>query len=313
MRKTHIILTLIAIPLIFTVLKVSGEERKTIMVNTASISEVLTPSLDAAEQIFIKNESMPEVLPQSPISAPSGFSSSCNSDLTTHLGLAKFLNQSTKIFELNPDNRWPIASIIKLLTATIALENFDSNKIVAINENMVSAEGTAGEFKINESFKIKDLIKAMLLVSSNDAAEAIAQDFGRDNFVKLMNQKAKELNMTDTFIYDPSGLSSRNQSTPNDIFKLVSYIDNNHPEILKITRTKKDYIIEQNSGKNRALININEFAGQANFIGGKTGYTDEAQGNLVSVFDKNGEILVIVVLGSQDRFGETMKLLECAK
>ncbi len=313
MRKTHIILTLIAIPLIFTVLKVSGEERKTIVVNTASISEVLTPSLNTAEQIFIKNESMPEVLPQNPISAPSGFSSFCNSNLTTHLGLAKFLNQSTKVFELNPNNRWPIASIIKLLTATIALENFDPSKIVAINEIMVSTEGTAGEFKINESFKIKDLIKAMLLVSSNDAAEAIAQDFGRDNFVKLMNQKAKELNMADTFIYDPSGLSSRNQSTPNDIFNLVTYIYNNHPEILKITRTKKDYIIEQNSGKNRALININEFAGQANFIGGKTGYTDEAQGNLVSVFDKNGEILVIVVLGSQDRFGETMKLLECAK
>lgn len=313
MRKTHIILTLIAIPLIFTVLKVSGEEKKQVVINTASVSEVLAPSLNAAQQIFTNNESMTEVSPQSSISTSSDLLSFCNFNLTSHLGLAKILNQSTKIFELNSDNRWPIASITKLLTAVAVLENLDQNKIIVLNEDMVSAEGTAAEFKTGESFKIKDLLKAMLSVSSNDAAEALAQDFGKENFIKLVNQKAKDLNMADTFIYDPSGLSVRNQSTPNDIFKLVNYIYNNHPEILKITRTKKDYIIEQNSGKKRALLNINEFAGQANFIGGKTGFTDEAQGNLVSVFDKNGGILVTIVLGSQDRFGETRKILECAK
>ncbi|MEK7553127.1 MAG: hypothetical protein AAB504_00325, partial [Patescibacteria group bacterium] len=147
----------------------------------------------------------------------------------------------------------------------------------------------------------------------NDAAVALAEEEGKENFSALMNQKAKELGMKDTYYEESTGLSFLNQSTADDLTKLAAYIYNNHPQILEISRQKQVEITELKSKKSRKLLNINRLAGQPDFIGGKTGYIDESGRNLVAFFNKDNKIILTVVLGAENAFDETKKMLNCYK
>lgn len=227
--------------------------------------------------------------------------------------LAKYLDYNFNIFELNTEKRWPIASLSKLMTALVAIEKMDLDKKIMITETAVSTEGTSGEFNSGEVFKLRDLIKAMMVVSSNDAAAAIAENFGGKNFIDEMQKKAAELNMFQTTYLEPTGLSFVNQSTADDLAKLMSYIYFNHPEILEISRQKKVEMLELKSGKPRELISIDKFAGEDDFVGGKTGYIDEADHNLIALFEINGKTVLTIALGTDDSFAETQKLKDLIK
>lgn len=319
MRKTKFILLILVVLFSFVVVKALGQGIGNSMILRAgdSTSQATTASVsDSLEQLQRGGTDLSEVYSQSFIatSSPSAIDNGkCDLNISAQLGLARPFGQNYSIYEYNANNRWPIASITKLMTAVVAYENMDLQKNITFTNPMVSVEGVAGDFKAGEVFSAKDLMKAALMLSSNRAAEALAQDFGRDKFIELMNQKAKEFSMMETNFYNPTGLTSNNQSTPNDIYKLMTYIYNNHPEILSITRQAKASITELNSRKKRNISNINEFAGTANFIGGKTGFIEESQGNLVSMFKIGNEPVITVVLGSQDRFGDTKKLLNCVQ
>jgi D-alanyl-D-alanine carboxypeptidase (penicillin-binding protein 5/6) len=231
--------------------------------------------------------------------------------LKTRTALIKYLDYNFNLFDFNSQKRWPIASVSKLMTSVIALEKLGAEKEIEIGASAVATEGTTGGFKAGEIFKVEDLIKAMMIVSSNDAAIALAEKLDKENFSALMNQKAKELGMNDTYYEEPSGLSFLNQSTANDLIKLANYIYNNHPLILEISRQKEIEITELKSKKSRKLLNIDRFAGQPDFIGGKTGYIDESGRNLIAFFNKNGKIVLTVVLGAENAFDETKKLISC--
>ena len=236
-----------------------------------------------------------------------------NARLAEELGFAvalvKPLGDSYSLFEHNVFKQWPLASITKLMTAIVALENINPNQYIAITKNAIAAEGTMGNFSPGEVFILEDLVKAMIVASSNDAAEAIAEFYGRENFVKAMNAKAAQLSMFDSNFVEPAGLALSNQSTVFDIEKLVSYIYNRYPQISLFSRLKEVAITDFNTGIKKHLANINIFAGNPNFIGGKTGYTDEANGNLVSLFSSSRENdsrpILIVVFGADNRFKAT--------
>ncbi len=211
-------------------------------------------------------------------------------------------------FGSRTEKRWPIASLTKLMTALVAFENIPEGEVIIITEEAVLTEGVSGSFTAGEKFKLNDLVKAMMLASSNDAASAIAIHFGEADFIEAMNEKAKELGMTDTSFIDPTGLSSRNQSTVIDLLRLTEYVRTIEPEILAMSKKLKDTIMEVKTGKRRTIVNINIFAGRSDFLGGKTGSTQEAGGNLISVFKVAGEPKIIIVLGAEDRFAETEKI-----
>jgi len=211
-------------------------------------------------------------------------------------------------FGWETEKRWPIASLTKLMTALVAFENISPKEVITITEEAIEIEGVSGNFAAGEKFKLNDLVKAMMLVSSNDAAGAISFHFGEDNFLASMNKKALELGMTNTNFVDPTGLSFKNQSTVNDLIRLTDYIRETQPEILAVTRKPKDVITEVRTGKKRTIVNINTFAGRSDFLGGKTGSTPEAGGNLISVFKVAGEPKTIIVLGADDKFAETEKI-----
>ena len=215
-------------------------------------------------------------------------------NVTAAAVLVKYLSSPLPLLEYNPEQQWPIASITKLMTATVALENFSENELILASANAVATEGGAGNLIVGEKYSLTDILGHLLKVSSNDAAVALAEHHGGENFLTAMNLKASELQMRSTRFFDPSGLSPLNQSTLENLEKLISYIYNRHPKIFSITSEKEG--------------NIHPFSNQENFIGGKTGFIDEANGNLISLFNYQGRPLLIIVLGSEDRYLDTLAL-----
>lgn len=248
----------------------------------------------------------------------------CNAQINAKGAVLKYINQpgqsgdNGNIFELNIQKRWPIASLTKLMSSVIAIEKIGINNSINISQKAVDTEGMSGEFIIGETFRAIDLIKAMLMVSSNDAAMALAEKISEKEFVRLMVQKAKELKMAETNFSEPTGLSYLNQSTSEDLIKLVNYIYFYHPEIFEMSAVKERKIYNLDSTAFKKLTNINQFAGEKHlnfeFLGGKTGYiSDETGRNLISVFKNSDKIILTVVLGAENAFNETKKMLECVK
>ena len=209
------------------------------------------------------------------------------------------------------DKRWPVASITKLLSAYTAESLMDPEQGVVVSQVAIDTIGDENGFKLGEIFKVRDLVKAMLITSSNDAAVALAQNYGQADFVSEMNAVARRAGMSNSQFVEPTGLSVQNQSTVEDLVKLIQYIWRENQEFFQITRRSTDFIVDTNLGVERQLININQFAGDPDFLGGKTGTLPEADSNLISVFDvpNFGEPVIVVVLGSKDRFTETRNIL----
>lgn len=220
--------------------------------------------------------------------------------LTVKSGVAKDLDSDVDMYRFNTGERWALASLTKLMTAVIALEDVGADKTVKISEAAMATDGIAGNLKLGEQYDVSELVTAMLTVSSNRAAAAIADFYGEQKFVDAMQMKASTLGMIQTTFTEPTGLSFFNQGTVSDLEKLVSYIYKNHPEIFEITRQKTADI------HGTRLLNINSFAqSRSDFWGGKTGFTDAAGGNLITIFNHDGRKLLFIVLGTDDRFGQT--------
>ena len=117
--------------------------------------------------------------------------------------------------------------------------------------------------------------------------------------------------MSNTIYFNPSGLSFLNQSTPNDLAKLANYIYNDRRKIFDITKQKEMPIKEISFQKTRNLANINQLSGRNDFIGGKTGYLDESGRNLISLFNINNQPILTIILGAEDAYKETEKMLTC--
>lgn len=215
------------------------------------------------------------------------------------------------LYEFRTEKRWPIASITKLMTTIVAHEFLDATDTIEITEEILAIEGESGGFSLGEVYTIESLINSMMLVSSNDAAYALAEHFGEEEFIAEMNIKAKEIGMMDTNFYDSSGLSPQNLSTVEDLRTLAKYIWLEEQSVLSVTRSKSGIIREVNTGIVRNLININAFAGRPGFLGGKTGRIPDSGENLLSIFigPDNSTPIVIIVLGTGDRFYETEKIL----
>jgi len=213
-------------------------------------------------------------------------------------------------YELSPDRRWPIASVTKLFTASFTLRNMDLDRAVTVSEADAAKNG--GDFenglKAGESYRVSDLWKALLIFSSNEAAEALANDYGRDAFILGMRELAQEWGLDSTHITDPTGLSAANQSSANDLKALARYVYQTYPGVFETSRLRQETLVELGTGRAKLIKNNNLFAGRADFIGGKTGYTRDSGDNLVSVFRMGRRPVVVIVLGAADRFEESERL-----
>lgn len=231
--------------------------------------------------------------------------------------------------EQNPDLRRPIASISKLMTALIA-EKYTTQTIpIEIDEKILSIDGDSGNGLINgEVLKISELIRLMLLASSNKAAAALANAPTPMNFIDLMNNEAQELNMSQTKFADPSGLNMTNQSSVNDLKKLAKAILQEHPEIFVTTQEDETTIFSEDPQIQHPIRNINLIAQSPIFLkeldfkylGGKTGFTDEAKQTFLGIFSTPSQKIpgqtkriLLIVLSSDSRYNDIETLLRWVK
>jgi len=220
------------------------------------------------------------------------------------------LQSGERYLRLGVEKQWPIASITKLMTAAVAMRYGGLTERTAVSDQAFAVDSEEQNIKVGGTYRISDLLELMLLPSSNVAAEAIAEFYGRDAFLAVMNAQAAEWGLRNTHFSDPSGLSVSNQSTAEDILLFARRIARDYPEVFRIGREPSAVVAEWNENHEFTIKSINAFAGRADFMGGKTGYTEESGGNLLSVFSYSGRPIVIIVLGTDDRFGDTEKLLK---
>ncbi|MDP3645686.1 MAG: L,D-transpeptidase family protein [bacterium] len=221
---------------------------------------------------------------------------------------------SGKVFaEKDAAEKLPIASLSKLLVALVANETIHFDRTLTISkDDRVQSEGTPGSLLAGDTFTVGDLLYPLIMESNNAVAYALARYEGESMFVQWMNDKARAIGMSDTFIEEPSGLSENNTASARDLFKLMKYIHDSQSFILNVSRTPTKKIIAE-SGRSYMIGNFNVFAGNPQFLGGKTGYTDEAHETMTAIFEvpigKEKATVAIIVLGSKDRKADVERLL----
>ncbi|MFA6495283.1 MAG: serine hydrolase [Candidatus Paceibacterota bacterium] len=255
----------------------------------------------------------PKVSTDSIAGSPSLPSNSATACAAVGAGLYRAQDMATGriLFARDQGERWPIASISKLITAIVASNLLKQDSIIPITANVETLVGNDHTLNVGEAYTVRDLVGIMLTVSSNDAAYALADAYGLSGFVAQMNDVAKTVGMDQTAFYEPSGLSYLNQSTLENIAKLLQYIYRSYPSIFAITRQQKFIALDQTSGKRKTFSNIDFYAGQSIFIGGKTGYIDQSGENLVGIFNYSGGKVIAGVFDSADRFKDMDALLRC--
>ena len=207
----------------------------------------------------------------------------------------------------------PIASLTKLMTALVALEEIPKDKLLKVSLKATETPGQAGGFEPGEHFFAIDLLKALLIQSSNDAAVALAEYLGYEQFIKLMNEKASALNLQNSHFANPTGLDEDNNfSSAFDLAKLSEKLLE-YPVFWEILGTK-EVIIQSQEGLPHKLRNTNQLLGNPDMIAAKTGFTQEAGGCLLALLKMpNQEHLILVILGAKDRFQEAQTLIQWLK
>jgi len=226
--------------------------------------------------------------------------------------LAMDISSGSIISEKNSGKTYPIASITKLMNAVITKENTNLDKTIMLTRDMLRPEGHSPSLFLNLEVSAKNLLKAMLMQSTNDAAQSLSYGIGNDKFIELMNQKTSDLGMQNTHFYDVHGLNPKNHSTASDLAKLITYIYKNHPDLLAITKTD-DFWLPDPTGKLLKFKNVNNFHDSKDFIGGKTGYLPEARQTMAALFNINEKPTAIIVLYSKNRQTDILKIIEGIK
>lgn len=232
-------------------------------------------------------------------------SSDASSEPTAFSFVVRDLSTGQVVFSRNEDKIMPIASLAKLVTAVMARRLIPNDSKIKIIEGVVDTYGNTANLKIGETLTAKDLLYPLLMVSSNDAAEAIAAHYGRKKFIQAMNDFAQEIGAYRTYFADPAGLSPYTMSTSYDVALILDWIKKNDEGILEVTKEKSRTL------RAHTWLNPTRFLAWSNYIGGKNGYTPEADRTGASIFSIGplDKLYAIVVLKSKDRDGDVMKLL----
>lgn len=241
-----------------------------------------------------------------------------------------FLSGKEKnLFEKNIDKKLAIASLTKLMTASIILENYDMQQIVEISNGAAEKPVAWWEemLRAGEKFYVRDLFYSMLIESNNSASYALAEMIGEEEFVRLMNLEAEKIGMENTYFYNSSGLEpddlgapldQLNYSTAQDLLVLTQYLLEKYPVLWEILSLPEFDLYMSDGRFHHKVTNTNEFLNirtgdiswEGKIIGGKTGYTDEAgECFILIVKAPRNRYFINIILGTQDRFSAMEELI----
>ncbi len=227
--------------------------------------------------------------------------------------LALDLDSGISLYEKNADQKLLPASTTKIMTALVAMDHYSLGEVITVGKTNVPADSQRLGLVEGEQMTFENLLYGLLVYSASDAAMTLAQNYpgGVESFVAAMNQKSVELHLNNTHFENPIGLDGyTHESTARDMVRL-SEIAMENSEFAKVVGTKQIVIKSTDEKFAYPLTNINQLLGKVDgVLGVKTGWTVDARENLVTYVKRDGRRIMIAVLGSQDRFGETKELID---
>ena len=244
-------------------------------------------------------------------------------DIEAKSAISVFVDPGGKekiLLKKDANQKLPIASLTKLISARVVLDDYDLDRIVEISEQAAQTpESEETRLKEGESFQVKALLRSMLIESNNIAAYALAEVVGEKEFVELMNLTAKDLGLENTHFVNSTGLDPKNYgnainySTAQDLLKLTEHSLSEEPLIWTILATPEFDLYSSDGSFHHEVVTTNELLREfPSLVGSKTGETPQAGGCLLLVLraPKDQGYLINVILNSQDRFKEMRELVD---
>ncbi|MDD3341470.1 MAG: D-alanyl-D-alanine carboxypeptidase [Bacilli bacterium] len=228
----------------------------------------------------------------------------------------------TILFEKNSHEKLHPASMTKMMSMLLIMEAIEDKTIswdemITVSETASSMGGSQILLEVGEKMSVRDLFKGVAVASGNDAVVALAERIAgtKDEFVKKMNARAKELGLKDTNFKNPHGLDDANHYSSAYDMALIAKELSKHEEVFKFTSIYEDYL-RKGTDKEIWLVNTNKLVRFYDGVDGfKTGYTKEAGYCLTASAKRNGMRIITVVMGEEDskvRNAETTQMLDYA-
>jgi len=230
-----------------------------------------------------------------------------------HSILLKELRSGRVLFEHETEKRLSPASLTKIMSALVILEKGRLDDLATVSKNAARAPKTHLRLKVGEVFRLGDLLKAMMMVSANDACLAAVEHVGGDEeqFVMLMNAKAAALGLSDTHFSNGCGFDSPDHySTAEDLAKL-SEVAMQNAVFRELVREEREIITPVSGYRAYVLHNTNRLLGRVPGVEGvKTGFTSKAGRCLIAKVSQNGSDLLLVILNSNRRWNTAKSLID---
>lgn len=230
-----------------------------------------------------------------------------------HSILLKELRSGRVLYEHESEKRLSPASLTKIMSALVILEKGHLDEQATVSKNAARAPKTHLRLRAGEVFRLEDLLKAMLIVSANDACLAAVEHVGGDEeqFVMLMNAKAAALGLSDTHFSNGCGFDGPDHySTAEDLAKL-SEVALQNVVFRELVREEREIITPVSGHRAYVLHNTNRLLGRIPGVEGvKTGFTSKAGRCLIAKVSQNGSDLLLVILNSNRRWNTAKSLID---
>ena len=266
--------------------------------------ETLTPSIALAKSVevqpaHVRTEIIPHQFPPWRVAPAHGI-------------LLKELNSGRVLYEHDAGKRMSPASLTKIMSALVILERGQLDDLVTISPNAARAHKTHLRVKAGQVFRLEDLLKAMLIVSANDACLAAVEHVGGDEaqFVDFMNAKAEELGLADTHFSNGCGFDNPDHYSTAEDLATLSLMALDQPIFRQLVREERAIITPVSGHRAYVLHNTNRLLGRIPGVEGiKTGFTSKAGRCLIAKVSQNGSDLLLVILNSQRRWNTATSLI----
>lgn len=251
-----------------------------------------------------------------PIPTPAPYPTNINgvypgSEITATGVVVLDVDSGVYLYKRNEEELLSPASTTKILTALVALDSYDLDDVVTVKG--VANSGQVMGLVPGERITVENLLFGALIHSGNDAAWALAEHYpgGVEAFVAKMNEKAQSLHLTKSTFTNPVGYDNPAQKiTPMDLARLGSIALGNKV-IAKMVAIPQITVSDVTHTYFHPLTNVNQLLGKIPGVGGiKTGWTEEAGENLITLVERGGHRVIIVVLKSGNRFADTTHLID---